>query len=61
MIALRDEPRQDAIQGIKEIIALGLQPIMHRGDSIANAEVVEKILGTKVMAEVLPEDKRAVI
>ena len=61
LIALRDEPRQDAIQGIREIIALGLQPIMLTGDNKANAEAVGKILGMKVMAELLPEDKLAVI
>ncbi len=61
LIALRDEPRQDAIQGIKEIIALGLQPIMLTGDNKANAEAVGKILGMKVMAELLPENKLAVI
>ena len=61
LIALRDEPRQDAIQGIGEIIALGLQPIMLTGDNKANAEAVGKILGMKVMAELLPEDKLAVI
>lgn len=61
IIALRDEPRQDAIAGIREIISLGLQPIMLTGDNRANAEVVGKALGMKVMAELLPEDKLAYI
>ena len=61
IIALRDEPRQDAIAGIREIISLGLQPIMLTGDNRANAEAVGKILGMKVMAELLPEDKLAYI
>jgi Cd2+/Zn2+-exporting ATPase len=61
IIALRDEPRQDAIVGVKEIISLGLQPIMLTGDNRANAEAVGKILGMKVMAELLPEDKLAYI
>jgi Cd2+/Zn2+-exporting ATPase len=61
LIALRDEPRPDAIAAVKEIIALGLKPIMLTGDNRANAEAVGKILGMEVMAELLPEDKLAVI
>jgi Zn2+/Cd2+-exporting ATPase len=61
IIALRDEPRQDAIAGVKEIVGLGLLPIMLTGDNRANAEAVGKILGMKVMAELLPEDKLAYI
>lgn len=61
IIALRDEPRQDAIAGVKEIIGLGLLPIMLTGDNRANAEAVGKILGMKVLAELLPEDKLAYI
>jgi Cd2+/Zn2+-exporting ATPase len=61
IIALRDEPRKDAIAGIRKIISLGLQPIMLTGDNRANAEAVGKMLGMKVMAELLPEDKLAYI
>lgn len=61
LIALRDEPRADAIEGIKRVIALGLRPIMLTGDNRANAEAVGKVLGMDVMAELLPEDKLAVI
>lgn len=61
LIALRDEPRPDAIAAVKEIIALGLKPVMLTGDNRANAEAVGKILGMEVMAELLPEDKLAVI
>lgn len=61
LIALRDEPRQDAIKGVKAMQALGLQTIVLTGHTRANAEAVGKILGMKVMAELLPEDKLAVI
>lgn len=61
IIALQDESRQDAIAGVKEIIGLGLQPIMLTGDNRANAEAVGKALGMKVMAELLPADKLAYI
>lgn len=60
IIALRDEPRQDAIAGIREIISSGLQAIMLTGDNRANAEAVGKILGVKVMTELLPEDSALV-
>jgi Cd2+/Zn2+-exporting ATPase len=61
LIALRDEPRQDAIEGIKRIMALGLKVVMLTGDNRANAEAVGKVLGMDVKAELLPEDKLSVI
>lgn len=61
LIALRDEPRADAISGIKEIAALGLRPIMLTGDNRANAESVGRMLGMDVKAELLPEDKLAIV
>jgi Cd2+/Zn2+-exporting ATPase len=61
LIALRDEPRDDAITGVKAIIALGLNPIMLTGDNRANAEAVGRVLNMEVKAELLPEDKLAVI
>ncbi|MCB1548841.1 MAG: HAD-IC family P-type ATPase, partial [Hyphomicrobiaceae bacterium] len=61
LIALRDEPRADAIAGIREIKALGLIPLMLTGDNRANAEAVGKAVGMEVKAELLPEDKLAVI
>lgn len=61
LIAMRDEPRADAIEGVKRIMALGLKVIMLTGDNRANAEAVGKALGMDVKAELLPEDKLAVI
>lgn len=61
LVALRDEPREDAIRGIAEVKALGLTPVMLTGDNRANAEAVGKILGMNVKAELLPEDKLAVV
>lgn len=61
LIALRDEPRADAIAGIKIIKALGVLPLMLTGDNRANAEAVGKIVGMEVRAELLPEDKLAII
>lgn len=61
LIGMRDEPRQDAIEGVKRIMALGLKVVMLTGDNRANAEAVGKDLGMDVKAELLPEDKLAVI
>ncbi|HJU06225.1 MAG TPA: heavy metal translocating P-type ATPase, partial [Nitrospiraceae bacterium] len=61
LIGLRDEPREDAIAGVKEVIALGITPVMLTGDNRANAEAVGKLLGMKVKAELLPEDKLEII
>ncbi|MGL4490385.1 MAG: heavy metal translocating P-type ATPase [Rhizobiaceae bacterium] len=61
LIALRDEPRADAVEGVKRIMALGLKVVMLTGDNRANAEAVGKALGMDVKAELLPEDKLTVI
>lgn len=61
LIAMRDEPRSVAIAGVKQVQALGLNTIMLTGDNRANAEAVGKLLGMEVRAELLPEDKLAVI
>ena len=61
LIALRDEPREDAISGVRKIKELGLNPVMLTGDNRANAEAVGRIVGMEVRAELLPEDKLAII
>ncbi|HTN98507.1 MAG TPA: heavy metal translocating P-type ATPase [Nordella sp.] len=61
LIALRDEPRADAAQGLKDVAALGIRTVMLTGDNRANAEAIGKALGMEVNAELLPEDKLAFI
>lgn len=61
ILALRDEPRQDAASGVAELKSLGLDPVMLTGDNAANARAVGKLLGMPVRAELLPEDKLAII
>jgi len=61
LIAMRDEPRPDAVQGLQEVKALGIRPVMLTGDNRANAEAVGHALGMEVHAELLPEDKLAKI
>jgi Cd2+/Zn2+-exporting ATPase len=57
LIAMRDEPRADALASLKEIKSLGLKPIMLTGDNRANAEAIAGMLGVDAKAELLPEDK----
>ena len=59
LVAMRDEPRADAVQSLKEIRGLGINPIMLTGDNRANAEAIAKLLGMDAKAELLPEDKLA--
>jgi Zn2+/Cd2+-exporting ATPase len=61
LIALRDEPRGDALQGLWDLATLGVRTVMLTGDNRANAEAVGKVLGLEVHAELLPEDKFAFI
>lgn len=58
LIAMRDEPRADAAEGLRALKALGLTPVMLTGDNRDNAEAVGAALGIEVVyAELLPEDK----
>ncbi|MBK1868083.1 cadmium-translocating P-type ATPase [Aestuariivirga sp. YIM B02566] len=61
LIALRDEPRADAVAGLKDVASLGIRTVMLTGDNRANAEAIGKTLGMEVNAELLPEDKLAFI
>ena len=57
IIALRDEPREDAATGIARLSALGIRTIMLTGDNRRTAEAVAGGLGLEVKAELLPDDK----
>lgn len=62
-IYLEDEPREEAIEVVKQLRAAGIEHIiMLTGDSKQAAKVVSKKLGiTEYRAQVLPEDKAAYI
>ena len=61
LIALRDEPRGDAAEGIAAIRALGLTPVMLTGDNARTAAAIAGGLGLEARAELLPDDKLAAI
>ncbi|MFC4453563.1 heavy metal translocating P-type ATPase [Deinococcus sonorensis] len=61
LIALRDEPRADARQGIMDLKALGVTPVMLTGDNARTGTAIAADLGLDVRAELLPADKLRLI
>lgn len=57
LIAVRDEPRPDAAEGIEALHALGVETIMLTGDNIRTGQAIAGALGLQVKAGLLPEDK----
>ena len=57
LIALRDEPREDAREGIASLRALGVRPVMLTGDNARTGAAVAGMLGLDVEAGLLPADK----
>lgn len=57
VIALRDEPREDAKAGIVQLRALGISAVMLTGDSRRTAETIASALGLNAQAELLPDAK----
>lgn len=61
LIALRDEPRADAVAAISQLRDLGIEPTILTGDNPRTAAAIAAHLGTGFRAELLPEDKLAAI
>jgi P-type Cu2+ transporter len=58
VVAAADTVRPNAAQAVRELKALGVEPVMMTGDNRRAAEAVAKQLGIeRVFAEVLPQDK----
>ncbi|MBC2883901.1 cadmium-translocating P-type ATPase [Ochrobactrum sp. CM-21-5] len=60
-IAMRDEPRADAIAGLKELKEAGIRTVMLTGDNARTAEAIGRDLGIEVRSELLPEDKQRIV
>ena len=60
-IAMRDEPRSDAMTGLQALKDLGIKLVMLTGDNKRTASAVGKQLGIDVQAELLPEDKQRIV
>jgi Cd2+/Zn2+-exporting ATPase len=57
VLALRDEPRADAAEGIAALSRLGIRSLMLTGDNARTGAAIAKGLGLDVKAELLPDDK----
>jgi Cd2+/Zn2+-exporting ATPase len=57
IIAMRDEPREDAKTAVAELKALGVQSIMLTGDNQRTGAAIAGVLGMDVRAELMPDDK----
>lgn len=61
LIAMRDEPREDAAAGIAELNAMGVRSLMLTGDNARTGAAIADSLGMEHKAELMPEDKVAAI
>jgi Cd2+/Zn2+-exporting ATPase len=61
LIALRDQPRDDAAHGIVRLKALGIRTVMLTGDNRRTGDAIGRALGLEVQSELLPDAKLAVI
>ncbi|HEY0213303.1 MAG TPA: heavy metal translocating P-type ATPase [Paenirhodobacter sp.] len=61
LIALRDEPRTDAPDAMRQLKAMGVGATMLTGDNPRTAAAIAQGLGMDFRAEMMPEDKLAAI
>lgn len=61
LFAVRDEARQDALDGLKALKALGITPVMLTGDNRLTANAIGQTLGIEAFAELMPEDKAKIV
>ncbi len=60
-IAMRDEPRMDAAEGLKSLKDRGVKIVMLTGDNARTATAIGQTLGIEVRAELMPEDKQRIV
>ncbi|WP_026187288.1 heavy metal translocating P-type ATPase [Ensifer sp. BR816] len=60
-IAMRDEPRPDAVAGLKALAGAGIRTVMLTGDNKRTATAIGAQLGIEVRAELMPEDKQRIV
>jgi len=61
LIAMRDEPREDAKSGLAALKAAGVRAIMLTGDNKRTAAAVAGDLGIDWRGELLPQDKQRIV
>nr|WP_054005335.1 heavy metal translocating P-type ATPase [Cypionkella psychrotolerans] len=57
LIAMRDEPRPDAIEGIRQLKAMGVSSVMLTGDNARTGAAIADVMGMDHKADLMPEDK----
>ncbi|TFH87463.1 cadmium-translocating P-type ATPase [Billgrantia azerbaijanica] len=57
LIAVRDEPREDAREGLTALSRLGVEAAMLSGDNARTAAAIGGSLGIEAHGELMPEDK----
>ena len=57
LIAMRDEPRADAIEGVRQLKAMGVTCVMLTGDNARTGAAIAGLMGMEHLAELMPEDK----
>jgi Zn2+/Cd2+-exporting ATPase len=60
-IAMRDEPRPDAAEGLRRLRDLGIETMMLTGDNERTAAAVGRAIGIEVRAGLLPQDKQRIV
>jgi Cd2+/Zn2+-exporting ATPase len=61
LLAIRDEPREDAASGLKALADVGIATVMLTGDNERTARAIGTSLGITVRAGLLPEDKQRIV
>ncbi|MFC5421708.1 MAG: heavy metal translocating P-type ATPase [Stutzerimonas stutzeri] len=61
LIAMRDEPREDAAAAVAELKAMGVRSLMLTGDNARTGGAIAGSLGMEHKAELMPEDKVAAV
>jgi Cd2+/Zn2+-exporting ATPase len=60
-IAMRDEPRADAMSGLSLLKQQGIKIVMLTGDNKRTADAIGQTLGIEVRAELMPQDKQRIV
>ena len=57
LIAMRDEPRNDASEAVRQLKAMGVSSVMLTGDNQRTAAAIAGGLGLEFQADMMPEEK----
>jgi Cd2+/Zn2+-exporting ATPase len=57
LVAMRDEPRGDAVVAIKQLSAMRITSVMLTGDNARTGAAIAGVLGMQHRADLMPDDK----